>query len=500
MSSHRLSGKDLAAMPWRNAPRLVANCAFGLFVFLALASPEAAEGPFAWWPLLRLPMPAGEVAKVGLLSMLPLVFVALGWMARRLDASRRAWQWGRPGVTWPLLGLSLLILASLDPSLTWRTVMASVQVGLMWLVYLYSLNAGVDLTVPLALVAVVQGLVAAAQFWFQTDIGLAALGELPLDPTVRGVSIIWAENQPYLRAYGLTAHPNVLGATLAMVLLLLLPQLAQARRVRLAGLIGAFALGLLGLLVSFSRASWLAFSIGAAVWLVLEVRRLRGQPGRAWSDLFGRLAPRLVIPVVLAIAFLLIHRQLVLGRFVALDVSTEAQSIRDREQFALVALQLIRAHPWRGVGAGYYVTAAREIYPYARIVASVPLLVAAELGLPGLALWVWLALSGLLGAAPAPHRTRAVPPRQAVRLAQDEAEAVGLNEDGVPTPPERAGVRGLWVAWLVASIFDVALWFTSSWRAAVLFAIVAAQVGRSAARIGAVAGKEPVCHTGDGHE
>jgi Fur family ferric uptake transcriptional regulator len=31
-----------------------------------------------------------------------------------------------------------------------------------------------------------------------------------------------------------------------------------------------------------------------------------------------------------------------------------------------------------------------------------------------------------------PHRTRAVPPRQAVRLAQGEAEAVGLNEDGVP--------------------------------------------------------------------
>jgi hypothetical protein len=30
-----------------------------------------------------------------------------------------------------------------------------------------------------------------------------------------------------------------------------------------------------------------------------------------------------------------------------------------------------------------------------------------------------------------PPRTRAVPPRQAVRLAQDEAEAVGLNEDAV---------------------------------------------------------------------
>lgn len=435
--------------------RTTASCAFGLFVFLNLVSPAARQGAFAWWPWLHLPMLAGDSAAFGLLSLLPAVFGVFGALAWLVDVSRQPWQWGRRAVTWPLLGLSFLILLSLDPYPTWRTVVASVSVGLVWLVYLYRLNTcNLDLTLSLALVAAVQGSVGAAQFWLQRDVGLAALGELTLDPAVRGVSIIWAASQPYLRAYGLTAHPNVLGATMAMILLLLLPQLAQRRGYRLVGLGLAFSLGLLGLLVSFSRTSWLAFFVGAGLWFALEALHVRHQSGRAWRYLFGQWLPRLAIPMLLCIGFFAVYHGLVLGRFVALDITTEAQSLGDREKFARVALQLIRDHPWRGVGAGYYETAAREVYAYARTVHNVPLLVAAELGLPALGLWLWLAVSGLVGVAAA--------------------------------APERGGVSPLWAAWLLAGLFDVTLWFTSSWRAAVLFGIIAAHVARPAATGGVV--------------
>ncbi len=67
---------------------------------------------------------------------------------------------------------------------------------------------------PLAIVALLQGRVAIAQFMQQSSVGLDWLGELALHRELRGYSIVWAQNQRWLRAYGLTGHPNVLAATM----------------------------------------------------------------------------------------------------------------------------------------------------------------------------------------------------------------------------------------------------------------------------------------------
>lgn len=214
---------------------------------------------------------------------------------------------------------------------------------------------------------------------------------------------------------------------------------------------------LLGLLTSFSRASWLAFGVGASVWVIQVARgKLRvadGEQGVGARPCLSasRLPLHFIIPLVLAALFLLQCHDLVIGRFVGLDTPIEARSLNNRRRDADLALELIAAHPWRGVGAGNYLPAVRAFEPDSRPVHIVPLLVMAELGLPGAALWLWLAMAGLWTAGTVPVEDR--PP--------DGRLAAGL---------------GPWLATVVVGLFDVSLWMTTSWRAAVLFGVVVASV------------------------
>ncbi len=411
---------------------------FAAFIFVSLATPGWRTGPFTWLPLLRFPMLAGRPADLGLLSLLPGLVVG-GWLiARARERPQRAWRWGRRGITWPLLGLSLLVLVSLDWALTWRTLVQAVGLGLAWLTYLFVVNKRPNLTPSLALVVSVQGGVALGQFWCQSDLGLAFLGELPLDPAASGVSVVWAGGRRWLRAYGLTGHPNLLGASLVLLLLWLLEGSGRARGWRRAGLSLAFSLGLLGLIVSFSRAAWLAFGLGVGVWgwqLWRGSRRAAGtRAERPWR--VGELW-WLALPLLLGGLVLWLCRDLALSRFVNLSTPTEARSLGERQRDTGLALDLIADHPWWGVGAGNYVPAVRERRPKSQPVHNVLLLVTAELGLLGAGLWLWLSLAGLRA------------------------------------PP---AALGPWLATIVIGLFDVSLWLTTSWRAAILFGLLLAWV------------------------
>ena len=442
------------------------HVAFAAFLFLALTTPSWRIGPFTWWPVVRFPMLAGRPAEVGLLSLLP-GLIAAGWsVGRILGRPACPWRWGRPGITWPLLGLTLLVLSGLDPALTWRTAVQVGGLGLFWLAYLFTLNEKPDLVIPLALSVLVHGSVAVGQFLRQRDLGLALLGELSLDPQVSGVIVLYARGRRWLRAYGLTGHSNVLGATLAILLLLLLPGLYRARRWRRAGLTLVAGVGLLGLLTSFSRASWLAFGVGVSVWMIQvacsNLRVVDAERGaRARRPLSpSRLPLQFVIPLALAASFLFLYRDLVVSRFVGLDTPIEARSLNDRRRDADLALELIAAHPWRGVGAGNYLPAVRALEPDSRPVHNVPLLVTAELGLPGAALWLWLTAPGLWIARVVPIQGRST----------DRRLPAGL---------------GPWLATVVVGLFDVSLWVTTNWRAAILLGVVAACVaGRRRAKDG----------------
>ncbi|MCB0207315.1 MAG: O-antigen ligase family protein, partial [Anaerolineae bacterium] len=284
----------------------------------------------------------------------------------------------------------------------------------------------------------------------QADLGLTFLGELDLDPAISGVSVLMTDGQRWLRAYGLTGHPNLLAALLAPLMLYLMSQAKRAGGWERWTLLGIVGLGAVALVATASRAAWLAFAIGLAVWLAAlwTERRQAGQsdpPGNG-ALLKSRRSAIAAAAVVggLALLFLAVYGQLLMTRFFDLDTSIEARSILERERDWGIALQLIRQHPLAGVGMGGYLPEARAIDQAARVVHNVPLLVTAELGFVAGLLWIWLT------AAPF-------------------GAAIGLGKRGWQrlTP-------GLapWVAIVTMGLFHGLPWINTGWRAAILMALI----------------------------
>jgi O-antigen ligase len=134
--------------------------------------------------------------------------------------------------------------------------------------------------------------------------------------------------------------------------------------------------------------------------------------------------------------FLVLFHDLVASRFLHLETPIEAHSLEHRQVDSELALQLIAEHPWSGVGVREYLVAVRAIEPNSRTVHNVFLLTAAELGLPGAGLWLWLSLTGLL------------------------------------SPVSAAWAP--WITMMISGLFDVVLAPTNSWSAVSLFALLAA--------------------------
>ncbi len=419
---------------------------FQIFVLLGLTAPSLTKGPLTWLPVVRVRGVEPPAVALGPFALLfPLALLA--WALARIWASpNRKWRWGRLGMTLPLFGLTLLMIVSLDFATNRRTALVLLLLGLLWWVYLFVVNESVNLTEPLALAIVIQSAVAVGQFALQRDLGLQALGEPALNPELSGICVLFAREQRWLRAYGLTGHPNVLGHLLSVLLLLVIDDVGQVRGWRKAWFTLVGGLGLLGLLTTFSRTAWLGFSAGLLCWATRSIvsdDRWPRRPGklrlshfvRAWSDY-----AHFLIAAVLAIAFLLFFHDMVASRLLQLETPIEARSIRDRRTDVELALRLIARHSWFGVGVGNYLPAVRAIEPDSRIVHNVPLLTAAELGLSGALLWFGIAVSGL------------------------------AQLWSVAWPA--------WIAMLIGSLFDIALFPVNSWYAAIAFGLLAAQTSR----------------------
>lgn len=427
---------------------------FALLVALSLSTPSWRVGLFTWWPVMHLKEFGGQPQQVGVLSLLPGLFLAcwVGW--RWLEQPRRPWRWGRPAIFLPLASLVLLTALSLGPAMfTSAAVRPVVSMGLLGVCYLFYVNERPRLTPIFSPVLLIQGSVAVAQFLRQQDLGLAVLGERTLGPTVPKTSLIEVGSTYWVRGYGLTAHPNALAALLAVGLLILLVELHQGRQGLITppkalwqrlGVAAALLAGLAGLLVSFSRAGWLAFAAGLGVWTLATVK--------TWSARERRQATAgLAVGLALAVAFVVRYRELVVTRLLRLSTPLEAKSINERLRDYRLALEQIAAHPWRGVGAGNYVPTVRAVEPNAHLVHNIPLLVAAELGLPALALLLWL------WAAPL------------VRVRRSTAGRSGLAISLVLLP-----AAAPWVAMMVESLFDVAMWWGASWKTTMVVGLLAA--------------------------
>lgn len=369
--------------------RAIAHTSFTLFLSLTLLSYSGAwdQGPFAWGgvPLPGLPL------TVGVLSWLPVLTALSSAAVWRLE--RRPLDLGlrRGGLGWPLLALvgwSLLNLGrAAEPALM------IIMLGLWAGVTLFIWNERPRLVWPLALALVGQALVGVAQFVGQRSLGLTWLGEPTLDPQHSGVSVVMNGDRRWLRAYGINSHPNRLGLKLTLLTLYLLGARQAYRGWARAALRLALITGGVGLLASLSRSAWLGLAVGSGAMLWPYARAWRaGQAGTWQRALWQRTG---VVVLLVGVIFLALYGNAVLGRFLALDQPLEQRSLTERVRDLALALTLLQTHPWLGVGSGHYVAAAQALDPLAGLVHNVPLLWGAELGWPGLLLWLWLWLTPL---------------------------------------------------------------------------------------------------------
>ncbi len=328
------------------------------------------------------------------------LFLTLALWLFSLLASPRPLQFGPWFLTLPIAGLVALswlgIPFGIDPLLTGYS---SLRLTLLFALYLFLVNENIPpewVAILLALSLIYETGIGLAQFVAQHSLGLGRLGELVLNPAADGTSIVRVGDLRVLRAYGLTEHPNVLGGFLAFAMVLLFGYYLSARgsRGRYAWLL-PLAFGALGLLVTFSRAAALGFLAGALLLSVVLLTHARTHK-RYLRDLV--VAGGFVIAVLALPTFaaqpLLAQRTGQNASFQ--DNSGEQRSLAERGALLASTERIFFRNALTGVGNGALpVAMAQEDAQFDTQYAYQPghlvlADVAAELGVVGGSLWVWL--------------------------------------------------------------------------------------------------------------
>lgn len=226
-------------------------------------------------------------------------------------------------------------------------------------------------------------LLAIWQFFTQSTLSSKYFGLAYHASNILGDSVIETSAGRFLRAYGSFDHPNILGGMMVIGLILVLYSSLKkeiSRNERLFYLL-SFSVFYLALLVSFSRAAWLALLVSAPFILFSAWRR-----GRFQKKL---IALFIILVVGISVAVINPSRDLFLGR-TQTDSRLEIKSIDERELYLEQAKEVITRNPFMGTGISGYTTEVKILdnfsfpYWYYQPVHNYWLLAWAEIGIFGL--------------------------------------------------------------------------------------------------------------------
>jgi hypothetical protein len=154
----------------------------------------------------------------------------------------------------------------------------------------------------------------------------------------------------YLRAYGLTAHPNLLAGGLVMGLSAGLWMWRQPELRRMAA--WTTTIGLWGVFLTFSRASVGGLLVGSvavfAAWWIVGNSRMK------WLGAGLRFS---MVILLVGGTFYMVYRPLVdvrAGSGNEGEASLEQMSVQSRQVYKEQANIMIRENTWRGVGIGNF--------------------------------------------------------------------------------------------------------------------------------------------------
>ncbi|MCK5510312.1 O-antigen ligase family protein [Candidatus Parcubacteria bacterium] len=243
------------------------------------------------------------------------------------------------------------------------------------------------------------------QFLNQSSFANKWLGLAAHDPSVPGASVVEAIGnlglgERWLRAYGTLDHPNILGGLLTLgaiiVILTVLCLKETEGKETVAGYkyiiltyYLLFITSLFALFFTFSRAAWLAFVVGLFIILIIALIK---------KDRFGQIQILKIILVSSVLFFILFtsFQNLVLVR-VKGGSRLEQKSNIERLDSNKAAVDIFKDNWLIGVGMGNYTTELAKINPshpayFYQPTHNAYLLIAAEIGIFGIALFLYLIL------------------------------------------------------------------------------------------------------------
>ena len=347
-----------------------------LIAIIVLAWPANLPLPLPNFDTATLPLPylVPTVSLAEVMAIMAIVTYALaGWPNRATLQSG----WRR------LFVLALAGLIAFEAiSIVWspHRGLAAVQVAhvLIWAAFAMLISCAAWSSTSMAF-ALLMGLV------IHSAAGLLELAVLPvvgIVPQNSGISVVFSGAEHWLRVYGISSHPNLLGGHLAVGVILILGLVIISQGRQRIWLIAVWLLCWLMLLLTFSRSAWLGVSGGGLMALILL--RRGEQLARSTIKLLGAIA---AIGFGLTALFVWRFQPFLVNRIEVAIVSYESQAISLRLDAARLALQIFITHPWTGVGLAQSVVATRDLLgtPIDWI-HNVPLLAAAEMGVGGLIL------------------------------------------------------------------------------------------------------------------
>lgn len=239
--------------------------------------------------------------------------------------------------------------------------------------------------IALIVAALLESSLGVWQFLAQKSFSSMLLGMSDYEAWRAGVSVLKNESGRWLRAYGTFPHPNILGGFLGAVLAMAASLFVLRENKK--WILISVPIILLGLLVSFSRATWLGLVVGIG-WLagIIYQRNNFTERKNFWKMIFVFSAAGIIFTFIL--------KDVIFPRFDSVIIGKE-NSVSERETTWREAVFLIRKHPFAGVGVGNYTVALIQKYPSIPVYAIQPahnvfLLVGAELGLIGMIIFLGL--------------------------------------------------------------------------------------------------------------